>query len=68
MKTTAILFLITFLFFNIYYFSITLNSSRYLQKEREKLRPSTIIQIREKENCPICQECPVCRLEDIPAI
>jgi len=68
MKTTAILFLITFLFFNIYYFSITLNSSRYLQKEREKLRPSTNIEMIEKENCPICKECPVCRLEDIPAI
>ena len=68
MKTlTPILFLIATLL-NIYYFSITLNTNRYLQNQINNLKPQTIVEVVEKENCVECEVCPPCTYENVEAI
>jgi len=65
MKTTAILFLMATLL-NIYYFSITVNTQRYLKSEINRIQPEIITEVKETTKI-VETECPVCLWEDTPA-
>jgi len=65
---SAIALLICFIIINMFFFSWNWGTMKYQKSDYAKPKPTTSIELKEKENCEECEECSPCSWSDIPAL